>query len=112
MGHPLPGTLAEAPTQLGADQPPSLQLEAAKAIRDLLSGQTDVEEIIDQVVGTGVLPRLVELMSASSALQLDAVWSITNIAAGSSDHVGQLLESGALPPLIQLLGNSSDSAIC
>ena len=70
------GALESAPTQL-RDPSESVVLTAVKNIRVILSRPDNPP--IDTVLETGVLPRLVELMSATNAqLQFEAAWAITN----------------------------------
>ena len=70
------GALESAPTQL-RDPSESVVLTAVKNIRVILS--RPVNPPIDTVLETGVLPRLVELMSATNTqLQFEAAWAITN----------------------------------
>ncbi|KAM5217290.1 importin subunit alpha-8 isoform 2-T2 [Hipposideros larvatus] len=105
-------------------------------------------ERIGQVVDTGVLPRLVELMASSelnvltpslatvgnivtgtdlqtqvaidagilsvlpqllrhpkSTIQKEAAWALSNVAAGPHQHIQQLIACNVLPPLVALLKN-------
>ena len=39
--------------------------------------------------------------------QLEAAWSITNIASGTTQHAQAAVEAGALPPLVALLASPS-----
>ena len=80
------GALESAPTQL-RDPSESVVLTAVKNIRLILSRRDTPP--IDTVLETGVLPRLVELMSATNAqLQFEAAWAITN---GKSHMLGTTL---------------------
>ncbi|KAL2765995.1 importin subunit alpha-8, partial [Daubentonia madagascariensis] len=77
-----------------------------------LSYLTDgCNERIGQVVNTGVLPRLVELMTSSELsvlgefkVQKEAVWTVANFTTGANmDQLIQLVHSGVLEPLVNLL---------
>lgn len=59
------------------------------------------------VVEAGVLPRLVELMQDTSNVRVafEATWCVTNVASGTSDLTRQVVEHGAVPVLMQLLGS-------
>jgi len=83
-------------------------LEAATQLRKLLS--MEVNPPIDQVIASGVVPRLVELLAHSSLpqLQLEVAWGLTNIASGTTVQARVLLEMGAVPVFIQLLRSPSD----
>lgn len=86
-------------------QDPNVQLEATTALRQLLSlaRNPPIQEVID----SGVVPRLVEFLDSSEYpfLMFEAAWALTNIASGTSVHTQAVVESGATPKLIQLLQN-------
>jgi len=82
-------------------------LKAVEFIRRKSSAKSPpLQEIID----TGVLPRLVELLMPSSCtkMQREAVWVLTNIADGSFEQTHSVVDAGALPPLVQLLPSPDD----
>ena len=61
----------------------------------------------DAVVRAGVVPRLVELLArdATPRLQCDAAWSLSNIASFTSDNKATVINAGAVPALVRLLGS-------
>jgi uncharacterized membrane protein YgcG len=81
---------------------PQEQVEAATFFRRILAA--DKQPPLDVVIDTGtVVPALVRFLSRTDtpALQLEAAWSLTNIACGEARHVSYLLHVGALSALLQ-----------
>jgi hypothetical protein len=82
---------------------PEVCLSGLTKMRLLLAKDTDspIQELID----AGVVPRLIELLKykGKSAIQLEAAWCISNIAAGEEKHVKAIVESGGIYALMSVL---------
>lgn len=52
-----------------------------------------------------VLPKL--LRHKKATLQKEAMWALSNIAAGHCKQIQQLITCGLLPPLVEVLRNVS-----
>ena len=87
-----------------------VQIECCSRIRKLLC---EKDPPIDQVVKTGVVPRLVQFLlhENNPKLQFEAEWVLSNIACGKSLHTHVVAKNGAIPHLIKLmLSNHKDVA--
>ena len=86
------------------------QLPAVTQIRKLLSieGSPPLEEVI----ATGGVSRLVQLMQGGDnpMLQFESAWALTNIASGTSEHTLVVIDNGAIPAFVRLLGSANDDA--
>ncbi|KAG4936566.1 hypothetical protein JHK85_051485 [Glycine max] len=65
---------------------------------------------IDEVIKADVVPRIVEFLESDgfTSLQFEALWVLTNIASGTSQHKRAVVDHGAVPKLVKLLSPTNN----
>ncbi|ETW07427.1 hypothetical protein H310_01945 [Aphanomyces invadans] len=88
-----------------------VQHEAAKKLRNLLSSERDL--LIRQMLDKNWTPRLIKWLRLRErpTLQVEALWALTNIAAGATDNTSVLLQNGVIPTLVSLLDSTNDEVL-
>lgn len=86
----------------------STALECVIGLRKLLS--IEKQPPIDEVIGSGVVPHLVQLLAIDAVpkLQFEAAWCLTNIASGTSAQTRTIAEANAIPAFVRLLSSPAD----
>jgi importin subunit alpha-1 len=95
------GTVEKLVEFLSYDQFPALQFEAAWALTNIASGNTEQTTV---VVQAGAVPHFVRLLRAPNEDVCEqAAWALGNIAGDSVQYRDLVLAHGAMEPLLQLL---------
>ncbi|KAI9917421.1 hypothetical protein PsorP6_013345 [Peronosclerospora sorghi] len=93
------------------------RFETLKEIRALLTAHEKEDEIVDQIIESGIVPVMVSLLNSASPLASatrtggevyrEILWCLTNIASGQYEHTKLVLP--AVPRLLQFLEGSNRS---
>ena len=76
-------------------------VKGARSVRKILS-QAE-EPPIDELIQTGVIPRLVALLDTQNEeMRLETAWALTNVASGTSEHTAVVLKAGAVPAFVEM----------
>ncbi|KAL9652348.1 hypothetical protein ABK040_012004 [Willaertia magna] len=96
---------------LSFDSNPNLQVESIWAIDNIVAlGQS---HHVQTVVNTGVVPLLITklLKSPSENVVEKSIWALGNIAGDSVQFRDLVLNTGAIPPLLEIIENSKNISI-
>jgi len=87
---------------------PELQFDKVKQVRKMLSVQNNPP--IHDVIKSGIVPKLISFLNREDnpELQFEASWALTNVASGTTEHTRTVIDNGAVPIFIGLLGSESD----
>jgi importin subunit alpha-1 len=98
-----------------------IQLICQKEDHKLLFGVVGLRKLlsfidnppIQNVIDANLLPHLLGLIGRSDfpRLQFEVLWCLTNIASGKADHVQALIDKGAIPIFISLLGSDHKNIV-
>jgi len=88
-----------------------LQLQAARKLRQLLS--VNRELLIQEVVSRNWVPLLLDWLKPENqpSVQVESLWVLTNLAAGTTEHTHLLIKNGAVPILINLLTSPNEEVL-
>jgi importin subunit alpha-1 len=77
------------------------------SLKTIHSFSDTFEQRIHEVVNMGFIPILVSFLKKQDNpdLQFESTWALTNIASGTSEHVQQLIQAGAVKEMIPLLNS-------
>ncbi|TMW68902.1 hypothetical protein Poli38472_001058 [Pythium oligandrum] len=109
-------SIAELMTILrGSDASHQEQYDVLREVRALLSAHENDYETVEQIIESGIVPVLVELLEQASPLATstrtggevykEILWCLTNIASGQYEHTKLVLP--AVPRLLQFLEGSN-----
>ncbi|NXG00571.1 IMA5 protein, partial [Sakesphorus luctuosus] len=103
------GVLAVLPSLLQHTKP-TIQKEAAWTLSNIAAGPS---QQIQQLITCGLLPPLVELLDKGDfKAQKEGVWVVANFTTGATeDQVVELVRSGVLRPLLNLLSSRDSKTI-
>lgn len=98
-----------------------IQLICQKEDHKILFGMVGLRKLlslidnppIQSVIDANMLPVLLSLVGRSDLprLQFEVLWCLTNIASGKAEHVQALIDKGAIPIFISLLGSEHKNIV-
>jgi len=82
---------------------------ALRAIGNIVCAEcsdNDATDYTEVILDCNAVPRLQELITHSNReIQKEACWTLSNIAAGTIEQIQAVIDSGAIPPLVELVQN-------
>lgn len=87
------------------------RLSAARKLRALLHSNREL--LITEVLERNWIPMLLGWLQLQEcpSVQVEALWALTNVAAGTSEHGHVLIKHGAVPTLVGLLDSENDEVL-
>ncbi|KAL3694333.1 hypothetical protein R1sor_007984 [Riccia sorocarpa] len=103
-----PNTIGRVMDLLSKDIPVAVQLEAAKALANMVSVMEGKEWLVELIEYPGALPKLIDLLAkaTSESLQLHAVIAIAHLTLDDKIKIIFVNTEGAVERLVSLLTNS------
>mmetsp|Transcript_12870 Transcript_12870/g.28173 ORF Transcript_12870/g.28173 Transcript_12870/m.28173 type:complete len:760 (+) Transcript_12870:194-2473(+) len=88
-----------------------VRLDGIVRLRKLLSIERDPP--VADCINAGLLPITVELCSSDTSLEIrfEALWSLTNIASGTSEQTRALVDAGGAAAFVEALSSQSEHVV-
>lgn len=90
---------------INQDEDQQLLIDYAQKVRKMLSKEP--QPPFDEVIHSGLIPRFIELLDRNdnTLIQFEVAWILTNICSGTTEHTRVVVDHGAVPKLVSLLGS-------